>query len=158
MKSRDDQELTNTVRANLGSLIIKLSLCTDASLSTITTVLGTNPVQVARRWIAKDIRSLSSQSECAFNAIHWLWLIDNWPTPKISGLIGQWVTAPHRHREGMGSNPVEVLNFSGFSMQLLKIAFITVKIIASLDYWIVLLTLWAIDHFRYIKIQLGSEA
>ena len=31
MKSRDDQELTNTVRANLGSLIIKLSLCTDAS-------------------------------------------------------------------------------------------------------------------------------
>ena len=30
MKSRDDQELTNTVRANLGSLIIKLSLCTDA--------------------------------------------------------------------------------------------------------------------------------
>ena len=31
MKSRDDQELTNTVRTNLGSLIIKLSLCTDAS-------------------------------------------------------------------------------------------------------------------------------
>ena len=31
MKSKDDQELTNTVRANLGSLVIKLSLCTDAS-------------------------------------------------------------------------------------------------------------------------------
>ena len=30
MKSRHDQELTNTVRANLGSLIIKLSLCKDA--------------------------------------------------------------------------------------------------------------------------------
>ena len=89
--------------------------------ATITTVLGANPVQVVRRWIAKDIRSLSSQSECAFNAIHWLWLIDNWPTPNISGFIGQWVTAPHRHREGMGSNPVEVLNFSGFSMQLLKL-------------------------------------
>ena len=26
--------------------------------------------RVARRWIAKDIRSLSSQSECAFNVIH----------------------------------------------------------------------------------------
>ena len=89
--------------------------------ATIKTVLGANPVLVVRRWIAKDIRSLSSQSECAFNAIHWLWLIDNWPTPNISGFIGQWVTAPHRHREGMGSNPVKVLNFSGFSMQLLKL-------------------------------------
>ena len=45
---------------------------------TITTFLGTNPAQVAWRSItkdilksiAKDIQSLSSQSECAFNDIH----------------------------------------------------------------------------------------
>ena len=43
------------------------------------------------------------------------------------------VKASHRNREVMGSNPVEVLNFSGFSTQLQKISLITAKIIASLD-------------------------
>ena len=38
----------------------------------------------------------------------------------------------------MGSNPVEVLNFSGFFTQLAKIAFIAARIIASLEYTTVL--------------------
>ena len=37
----------------------------------------------------------------------------------------------------MGSNPVEVLKFSAFSIQLLKIAFLTARIIASLNLTIV---------------------
>ena len=36
----------------------------------ITIFLGANPTPVARKWKAKDIQSLSNQSECAFNAIH----------------------------------------------------------------------------------------
>ena len=39
----------------------------------------------------------------------------------ISAFIAQLVRASHRHREVTGSNPVEVLNFSGFSTQLLKL-------------------------------------
>ena len=38
----------------------------------------------------------------------------------------------HRYREVTGSNPVEVLTFSGFYTQLLKIAFVTAMIIAYL--------------------------
>ena len=52
----------------------------------------------------------------------------------VSGFIAQLVRASHRNREVTGSNPVEVLNFSGFSTQLQKIALITAKIIASFDY------------------------
>ena len=38
-----------------------------------------------------------------------------------SGFIGQLVRASHRYREVTGSNPVEVLTFSCFSTQLLKL-------------------------------------
>ena len=39
-----------------------------------------------------------------------------------SNMGGQTVAiASHRYREVTGSNPVEVLNFSGFSSQLLKL-------------------------------------
>ena len=38
-----------------------------------------------------------------------------------SGFIAQLVRASHRYREVTGSNPVEVLNFSGFSTQLQKL-------------------------------------
>ena len=38
--------------------------------ATITTFSGANPARQARRWIANDIQSLSSQSERAFNAIY----------------------------------------------------------------------------------------
>ena len=41
-----------------------------------------------------------------------------WPTPNVSGFIALLVRASHRNREVTGSNPVEVLNFSGFSTQL----------------------------------------
>ena len=41
------------------------------------------------------------------------------PTPNISGFIAQLVRALHRYREVTGSNPVEVLTFSGFYTQLL---------------------------------------
>ena len=39
----------------------------------------------------------------------------------VSGFIAQLVRASHRHREVTGSNPVEVLTFSGFYTQLLKL-------------------------------------
>ena len=41
--------------------------------------------------------------------------------PNVSGFIAQLVRASHRNREVTGSNPVEVLNFSGFSPQLQKL-------------------------------------
>lgn len=44
----------------------------------------------------------------------------------ISSFIAQLVRASHQYQQVTGSNPVQVLNFSGFSVQLLKI-------IASLD-------------------------
>ena len=37
------------------------------------------------------------------------------------GFIAQLVRALHRNRGVTGSNPVEVLNFSGFCMQLIKL-------------------------------------
>ena len=37
------------------------------------------------------------------------------------GFIAQLVRASHRYREVTGSNHVEVLNFSGFSTQLLEL-------------------------------------
>ena len=39
----------------------------------------------------------------------------------VSGFIAQLVRASHRYREVTGSNPVEVLTFSGFCSQLLKL-------------------------------------
>ena len=39
----------------------------------------------------------------------------------VSGFIAQLVRVSHRYREAMGSNPVEVLTFSGFCTQLLKL-------------------------------------
>ena len=50
------------------------------------------------------------------------------PAPNVSGFIGQLVRASHRYRGVTGSNPVEVLNFSGFFTQ-----FIIARIIASLN-------------------------
>ena len=41
--------------------------------------------------------------------------------PNVSGFIAQLVRASHRYREVTGSNPVEVLNFSGFFTQLQKL-------------------------------------
>ena len=40
--------------------------------------------------------------------------------PVRNGFIAQLVRASHRYRKVTGSNPVEVLNFSGFSTQLLN--------------------------------------
>ena len=49
--------------------------------------------------------------------------------------LAQLVRASRRYRKVMGSNPIEVLNFSGFfSYAIAKIAFITARIIASLDF------------------------
>ena len=44
-----------------------------------------------------------------------------WPAPNVNGFIAKLVRASHQYREVTGSNPVEVLNFSGFSTQLLKL-------------------------------------
>ena len=40
-----------------------------------------------------------------------------WPAPNVSGFIAQLVRASHWYREVTGSNPVEVLTFSGFYTQ-----------------------------------------
>ena len=44
--------------------------------------------------------------------------MNQWQAPNVSSFIAQLVRASHRNREVTGSNPVEVLNFSGFSTQL----------------------------------------
>ena len=44
-----------------------------------------------------------------------------WPAPNVSGFIAQLVRASHRYHEVTRSNPVEVLNFSGFFTQLQKL-------------------------------------
>ena len=44
-----------------------------------------------------------------------------WPAPNVSGFITQLVGVSHRYREVTAPNPVEVLNFSGFYKQLLKL-------------------------------------
>ena len=43
-------------------------------------------------------------------------------TPILHGLIAKLVRASHRYSEVTGLNPVEVLTFSGFYMQLLKLS------------------------------------
>ena len=45
---------------------------------------------------------------------HGLIRTNKWPAPNVSGFIAQLVRASHRYREVTGSNPVEVLIFSGF--------------------------------------------
>ena len=44
-----------------------------------------------------------------------------WPAANVSGFITQLVRASHRYHKVTGSNPVEVLTFSGFYTQLLKL-------------------------------------
>ena len=54
--------------------------------------------------------------------LHGLIRTHKWPAPNVSGFIAQLVRASDRYREVTGSNPVEVLTFSGFYiMQLLKL-------------------------------------
>ena len=51
---------------------------------------------------------------------------------QCSGFIAQLLRASHLYREVTGSNPVEVLTFSGFYIRYCIIAFITTRIIAYL--------------------------
>lgn len=51
----------------------------------------------------------------------------------VNAFIAQLLIASLRNREVMGSNPVELLNYSG-AYAISKIAFITVTIIAFLDF------------------------
>ena len=53
--------------------------------------------------------------------LHGLIRTHKWPSPNVSGFIAQLVRASHRYREVTGSNPVKLLTFSGFYMQLLKL-------------------------------------
>ena len=53
--------------------------------------------------------------------LHGLIGTHKWPSLNVSGFIAQLVRASHRYREVTGSNPVEALTYSGFSMQLLKL-------------------------------------
>ena len=46
--------------------------------------------------------------------LHGLIRTQKWPALNVSGFIAQLVRASHRYREVTGSNPVEVLAFSGF--------------------------------------------
>ena len=53
---------------------------------------------------------------------HWQWLHSSVVLSVTdSGFIAQLVRASHRYREITGSSPVEVLTFSGFCTQLLKL-------------------------------------
>ena len=53
------------------------------------------------------------EKHCSFST-HWLISIyDLVPPPNISGFIAQLVEASHRYHEVTGSNPVDVLTFSG---------------------------------------------
>ena len=56
-----------------------------------------------------------------YTILHGLIRTHKWPTSNVSGLIAQLVRASHRYREVTGSNPVEILTFSGFCSQLLKL-------------------------------------
>ena len=53
--------------------------------------------------------------------LHGLIRTHKWAAPNVSGFIAQLVRASHRYREVTGPNPVEVLTFSGFYAQLLKL-------------------------------------
>ena len=65
--------------------------------------------------------------------------------------IAQLVRASHRNREVTGSNPVEVLNFFRLLYAIVKIAFITAKIIASLDF----ISAVHMIHFIYHSFLMG---
>ena len=62
---------------------------------------------------------------------HGLIRTHKWPAPIVSGFIAQLVRTSHRYHEVTGSNPVEVLNFSGFYTQWKKLHS-TARIIAHL--------------------------
>ena len=68
-----------------------------------------------------------------------------WPAPNVSDFIAPLVRASHRYREVTGSNPVEVLNFFRLLCTIAKIAFITNRIIASLDF-ISAVHMWFISY------------
>ena len=64
---------------------------------------------------------------------HGLIRTHKWPASNVSGFITQLVRALHQYREVMGSNPADVLTFSGFYIYAIaKIAFITAMTIAYL--------------------------
>ena len=62
-----------------------------------------------------------------------------WPALYVSGFIAQLLRASHLYREVTGSNPVEVLTFSGSYIRYCIIAFITTRIIAYLIHLFVML-------------------
>ena len=51
---------------------------------------------------------------CSFSTDRLISIYDLFPPPNISGFIVQLVGASHQYCEVTGSNPVEVLTFSGF--------------------------------------------
>ena len=83
----------------------------------------------------------SVRSRCWCNAlINWA-MKPLMMTPQITSSHNQWLhssvgrwRALQRHLEVTARNPVEVLNFSGFSKQLLKLRANTARIIASHDF------------------------
>ena len=66
----------------------------------------------------------------------------------ICGFKARLVKVSHRHCEVTGSNSVQVLNFSGFSSQFAKIAFITAKVTAFLEYIIM-----SLEVYNFVKRQ-----
>ena len=79
------------------------------------------------------IVTVKGYMKCFTSILHGLISTHKWPAPNISGFIAQLVRASNQYREVMGSNPVEVLTFSGFYTQLLKIAMIIAYLIANED-------------------------
>ena len=68
----------------------------------------------------------------------------------MNAIFSNCIEKPEKFRTSMGFEPVaypaKVLNFSGFSTQLLKIEFITARIIALLDF---MTTVQYMIHFIY---------
>ena len=79
------------------------------------------------------IVTVKGYMKCFTSILHGLIITHKWPAANISGFIAQLVRASNQYREVMGSNPVEVLTFSGFYTQLLKIAMIIAYLIANED-------------------------
>ena len=84
--------------------------------------MGSNkPTQLFITVIILDVKVRSSIYEIFITSSHSFVTGSLEPAPNVSGFIAQLVRASHRYREGRGSNPLEVLTFSGFCTQLLKL-------------------------------------
>ena len=68
-------------------------------------------------------------------------------TYSICRFLAQLVRASHRHREVTGWSPAQILNFSGFSSQLLAVSFISYL---QFNVWCISYISFSFDHWFWI--------